>query len=143
MASKPRINPEGILDWTVLKYGWLLVFLLHGVFLWLGLSLLRSEAYKVGKDLGVMAELRITHLLHGAYLVAIAFSLILVVLAVFVLEIFRANQKILLDLEDLREDLQSMAPVWEGATSLEEDPWNQPPDDEAEEDPRPGASTPG
>jgi len=43
-------------------------------------------------------------------MVAIAFSLLLVILAVFVLEIFRTTQKILLDLEELREDLREAPP---------------------------------
>jgi hypothetical protein len=29
-AKRPQ---QGYLDWTVLKYGWLVVFLIHGIFL--------------------------------------------------------------------------------------------------------------
>jgi hypothetical protein len=103
-------RPEGLLDWTVLKYGWLLVFLIHGSFLFIGLHFLRQAAYMENPALYTPEQIRISYMLTSTYMVAIAFSLILVILAVFVLEIFRTTQKILFDLEELRGELLEEAP---------------------------------
>jgi magnesium-transporting ATPase (P-type) len=113
MNNSPVTNkkrPEGLLDWTVLKYGWLIVFLIHGSFLFIGLHFLRQAAYMENPALYTPEQLRISHLLTSTYMVTIAFSLILVILAVFVLEIFRTTQKLLMDVEELREELLGSPP---------------------------------
>lgn len=119
MSAPRRQRPEGILDWTVLKYGWLIVFMIHGIFLVIGLGFLRRAAYlsETGvfraKELANLygpEQLRISNLLDSMYMFAIAFSLILVILAVFVLEIFRTTQKVLMDVEELRDLLQDGPP---------------------------------
>ncbi len=96
---------RGILDWTILKYGWLIVFLIHGVFLYMGLIFLRQAYHMEGPTLYTPEQLRISLLLTSIYMVSIAFSLILVILAVFVLEIFRATQKLSEDLDALKDEL--------------------------------------
>ena len=107
----PSKRPQaGYLDWTVLKYGWLVVFLIHGIFLMIGLRFLRSAAYYHDPSLYSPEQLRISHLLDSMYMFSIAFSLLLVILAVFVLEIFRTTQKIVADLEDVKDALDAAPP---------------------------------
>ncbi len=108
-----RSKSEGLLDWTVLKYGWLLVFAVHGIFLWIGMTFLRSAAYSHNTALYSPEQLRISQLLDSMYMFAIAFSLLLVILAVFVLEIFRATQKILMELQELKASRDLAVPQFE------------------------------
>lgn len=96
---------KGYLDWTVLRYGWVVVFLIHAAFLVIGLQFLR-RAYLMHHDaLYTIDQLRISHLLTGAYMLGVAFSLILVILAIFVLEIFRTTHRLAQDVAELRAEL--------------------------------------
>lgn len=118
---------EGYLDWTILKYGWLIVFLIHGVFLYIGLHWLRQAYHMEHASLYTPEQLRISHLLTSVYMVSIAFSLILVILAVFVLEIFRGVQRMSQDMQDIREALDLAPPRSSGLDLFE--PVDEPLDD--------------
>lgn len=110
-ARKPAPQqPEGILDWTVLKYGWLIVFVIHGIFLSIGLGFLRAASRAHHPTLYSPEQVRISNMLEAHYMFSIAFSLIVVVLAVFVLEIFRATQKLLIEVRELREAVAGAPP---------------------------------
>jgi hypothetical protein len=76
----------------------------------IGLRFLRSAAYYHDPSLYSPEQLRISHLLDSMYMFSIAFSLLLVILAVFVLEIFRTTQKIVAELEDVKDALDAAPP---------------------------------
>lgn len=81
-------------DWTVMKYGWLAVFSLHVVFLIGGIHWLKSALNLWDSELLSPGQIRIENFITAVYMLTIAFSIILLILAVFVFEIFRTQRKI-------------------------------------------------
>ena len=89
-------------DWTILKYGWIGVFLVHIVFLGAGLWFLKQAYYMEDMSLYTPEQLRISYFLTFGYMTTIAFSVIMLIQAVFVLEIFRATRRLSAEIEDLK-----------------------------------------
>lgn len=113
-----RKTSPHIEDWAILKYGWLLVFLVHVVFLGFGVVEIKQALDMFDKKLLEIAELRIDHVIQGLYMLVIAFSVLLLIVAIFALEIFRTQRRILRELAALRSvgiaspaDLGSTPPV--------------------------------
>lgn len=82
-------------DWLLMKYGWLAVFVLHIVFLLMGVHWLKSALNLWDSELLTTSQIRLEHFITAAYMLTIAFSIILLILAVFIFEIFRTQRKIL------------------------------------------------
>ncbi|MBI3890014.1 MAG: hypothetical protein HY303_00635 [Candidatus Wallbacteria bacterium] len=82
-------------DWTVMKYGWLGVFVLHVVFLLAGVHWLKSALNLWDTQLLEPGQIRLENFITAAYMLTIAFSIMLLIMAVFIFEIFRAQRKIL------------------------------------------------
>lgn len=87
--------PHNTEDWAVLKWGWLAIFLLHLAFLIVGIHFMKEALRLEDPTLLVPSERRIGLVIEALYSVTIAFSILLLILAVFVLEIFRAQRRIL------------------------------------------------
>jgi len=88
--EKPKIE-----DWVILKYGWLFVFLVHIVFLGAGVREMRAAQELFSPELLDTAQLRLDHVFQAIYMWTIAFSILLLIVAVFILEIFRNQKRIL------------------------------------------------
>ena len=100
-------------DWTILKYGWLAVFIIHIAFLAMGVFWLKQALRMEHPSLYNIPQLRISHTLTALYLITIAFSIILLIITVFVFEIFRTTRRLAREIEEVR-DLVSEA----GASSF-------------------------
>ncbi|MBI4860349.1 MAG: hypothetical protein HY815_08815 [Candidatus Riflebacteria bacterium] len=96
-------------DWAILKYGWLAVFLFHVAFLYFGVREIKIALDIFDKTLLSTDQRRIDHVIQAIYMVTLAFSIILLIIAVFVLEIFRAQRKILLEIQGLKDARSSPA----------------------------------
>jgi hypothetical protein len=105
-VSHPNEPREFAQDWTILKYGWVGVFLVHVVFLGVGLYFLKQAYYMEDVSLYTPAELRISYFLTSVYMATIAFSVVLLIVAVFVLEIFRSLRKLSAEVAELGEKLE-------------------------------------
>jgi hypothetical protein len=86
--------PRAIEDWSVLKYGWLAVFGAHLTFLFLGMQFIKDAMRLDHPSLLDPAERRITLVIEALYAITIAFSILLLILAVFVLEILRLQRRV-------------------------------------------------
>jgi len=98
----PHKTGKYIDDWTILKYGWLAVFIIHIAFLAMGIYWLKQAWRLEHPELYSIAELRYSYALTAQYMLAIAFSIILLIITVFVFEIFRSQRRITRELDDLR-----------------------------------------
>jgi hypothetical protein len=105
-----RPGKSQLRDWAVLKYGWLIVVLVHVVFLGLGVQQIRSALDMFDPELLNISQLRLDHVIQATYMVTIAFSVILLILAVFILEIFRTQRAILNELQELRDVQEAHQP---------------------------------
>ncbi len=99
-----------------MKYGWLAVFVLHIVFLIMGVHWLKSALNLWHADLLAPSQIRLENFITATYMLTIAFSIILLILAVFVFEIFRAQRKILRILAEER-GLEERVPATEKTSS--------------------------
>jgi hypothetical protein len=100
--DRPHLAPSRgpfIEDWALLKYGWLAVFLVHVAFLAIGVWQIRAALEMWDPKFLEVEQRRIDHVIQAVYMVTIAFSIILLILAVFVLEIFRTQHRLLHRLE--------------------------------------------
>lgn len=98
----PAVRPtRSIEDWAILKYGWLAVFLVHVVFLAFGVWHIKAALDMYDPRLIDVDQRRIELVIQAVYMVTIAFSIILLILAVFVLEIFRNQRRIMTRLEEV------------------------------------------
>lgn len=93
METTPR--GRQVEDWVVLKYGWLFIFLVHIVFLAAGVREIKSAIEMFDPQLLDPSERRLDHVMQALYMWTLAFSVILMILSVFVMEIFRSQRKIL------------------------------------------------
>jgi len=92
-------------DWTVLKYGWLAVFIIHIAYLAVGVFWLKRALRLEHTELFTIPEVRITYALTAAHMVTIAFSTILLIITVFVFEIFKMHRRLAEDIEDIRQSM--------------------------------------
>ena len=90
-------------DWAILKYGWLAVFLLHVAFLGIGVYNIKAALEMFDPELIRVEQRRLDYVIQAVYMVTIAFSIILLILAVFVLEIFRNQRRLMHQLDELLE----------------------------------------
>ena len=97
-------------DWTILKYGWLAVFIIHIAFLGIGVFWLKQAWRMEHPDLYTIPELRVSYALTAAYMITISFSIILLIITVFVFDLFRTVRRLSRDLEDMRLDRERSAP---------------------------------
>ena len=97
-------------DWSVLKYGWLAVFLLHVAFLSIGVYNIKAALEMFDPELIRVEQRRLDYVIQAIYMVTIAFSIILLILAVFVLEIFRNQRRLMHQMDQILER-QGGAPV--------------------------------
>ena len=88
-------------DWAVLKYGWLAVFLLHVAFLGMGVYNIKMALDMFDPDLIRVEQRRLDFVIQAVYMVTIAFSIILLILAVFVLEIFRNQRRLMHQMDQI------------------------------------------
>lgn len=93
METTPR--GRQLQDWAVLKYGWLFILMVHIVFLAAGVREIKSAIEMFDPALLDPSERRLDHVMQALYMWTLAFSIILMVLSVFVMEIFRSQRKIL------------------------------------------------
>lgn len=113
-------------DWTVFKYGWLVIFVLHMAFLAVGVHYLMAAYNMDHPDLLKAQGLRGTYLIIAGYMMVIAFSVLLLVLAILIFEVFRTQRKILRKLDSMGIDADSLPEEDEGSDdetgeSLEDD----------------------
>lgn len=90
-------------DWSVLKYGWLAVFLLHVAFLGIGVYNFKAALEMFDPELIRVEQRRLDYVIQAIYMVTIAFSIILLILAVFVLEIFRNQRRLMHQMDEILE----------------------------------------
>ena len=90
-------------DWTVLKYGWLAIFIIHIAYLAVGVFWLKRALRMEGAVLLTLPELRVSYSLTAAHMITIAFSTILLIITVFIFEIFKMMRRLVADVEDLKE----------------------------------------
>jgi hypothetical protein len=111
-AVRPTRSIE---DWAVLKYGWLAVFLVHVIFLASGVFFIKQALDITDPSPHAMAKLidveqrRLEMVIQAVYMVTIAFSIILLILAVFVLEVFRNQRRLMTRLEELVAEREAQA----------------------------------
>lgn len=104
MPTRPTRSIE---DWAVLKYGWLAVFLVHVIFLSSGVFFIKQALDITDPSPQAMSRLvdveqrRLELVIQAVYMVTIAFSIILLILAVFVLEVFRNQRRLMARLEEI------------------------------------------
>ncbi len=100
-----KLIPEKQLeDWTIFKYGWLAIFLIHIAFLAVGIHYLMTAYNMDHPDLLKAQALRGTYLIIAGYMMVIAFSVLLLVLAILIFEVFRSQRKILRKLDAMGID---------------------------------------
>ena len=90
-------------DWTVLKYGWLAVFIIHIAYLAVGVFWLKRAMRMEHAELFTIPEVRISYALTASHMITIAFSTILLIMTVFIFEIFKMMRRLVRDVEDIRE----------------------------------------
>lgn len=95
-------------DWTIFKYGWLIVFTLHMAFLAVGVHYMMAAYNMDHPDLLKAQGLRGTYLIIAGYMMVIAFSVLLLVLSILVFEVFRSQRKILRKLESMGIDAENV-----------------------------------
>jgi hypothetical protein len=110
MSSEER-SQHYIEDWLVLKYGWLLVFVVHVAFLGIGVWQIKTALDLWAPDLISPEARRLDHVIHAVYMIAISFSILLLILAVFVLEIFRNQYKLMRRLDEMLPQRASSVPA--------------------------------
>lgn len=113
---EPVPRSRMIEDWAILKYGWLAVFLVHIAFLAMGVYYIKASldmfdpelthATQRRLDLTIQSiymweQRRMDNVIQATYMVTIAFSIIMLILAVFVLEIFRNQRKLMHQMDEL------------------------------------------
>jgi len=81
----------------------MIVFLIHVVFLAFGMQQIKIALDMFEPELLAPSQLRLDHVIQAVYMVTIAFSILLLILAVFVLEIFRTQRRIINHLMELKE----------------------------------------
>ena len=86
-----------------MKYGWLAVFLVHVVFLAFGVYHIKAALDMYDPRLIDVDQRRIELVIQAVYMVTIAFSIILLILAVFVLEIFRNQRRLMHQMDEILE----------------------------------------
>lgn len=89
-------------DWTVLRYGWLAVFLIHIAFLAMGVFWLKRAWRMEDASLYSVPEVRISHVITAGYMLTIAFSIILLIITVFLFEVFKMLRRVAADVEEIR-----------------------------------------
>ena len=98
----PAVRPtRSIEDWAILKYGWLAVFLVHVIFLASGVYFIKQALDIYDPKLIEVDQRRLEMVIQAIYMVTVAFSIILLILAVFVLEVFRNQRRLMTRLEEL------------------------------------------
>jgi hypothetical protein len=114
----PPVRPtRSIEDWSVLKYGWLAVFLVHVVFLASGVWFIKQALDITDPNPKAIAKLldldqrRFELVIQAGYMVTIAFSIILLILAVFVLELFRNQRRMMTRLEEVIAERSGAPPA--------------------------------
>lgn len=90
-------------DWTVLKYGWLAVFIIHIAYLAVGVFWLKRALRMEHAELFTIPEVRLSYAMTAAHMITIAFSTILLIMTVFIFEIFKMTRRLARDVEDIRE----------------------------------------
>lgn len=103
-------------DWSVLKYGWLAVFLLHVAFLGIGVYNIKAALEMFDPELIRVEQRRLDYVIQAIYMVTIAFSIILLILAVFVLEIFRNQRRLMHQMDQILAN-QTPTPSTSGSGS--------------------------
>lgn len=103
-------------DWSVLKYGWLAVFLLHVAFLGIGVYNIKAALEMFDPELIRVEQRRLDYVIQAIYMVTIAFSIILLILAVFVLEIFRNQRRLMHQMDQIIAN-QTPTPTTSGSGS--------------------------
>ena len=113
---EPLPRSRMIEDWSVLKYGWLAVFLVHVAFLAMGVyyikasldmfdpELIKSTARRLDltiQSVYIFEQRRMDLVIQATYMVTVAFSIIMLIIAVFVLEIFRNQRRLMHQLDEI------------------------------------------
>jgi len=92
-------------DWTILRYGWLVVFIIHICYLIAGNQWLKSALALNGPLLESMPEVRITYALTSARMIIVGFSSVLLMITVFIYEIFKMVKAMKIEIGQLNQIL--------------------------------------
>ena len=116
-------------DWTVLRYGWLAVFIIHIGYLIAGNQALKSALAITDPLLKAPPEVRITLALTSAKMIIVGFSSVLLMITVFIYEIFKMVRSMKMEISVIHNTVQSMQIVTSagsvddnGSVDLSEEP---------------------
>jgi hypothetical protein len=93
-------------DWTVLRYGWLAVFIIHIGYLIAGNQALKGALAVSSPLLNTPPEVRITFALTSAKMIIVGFSAVLLMITVFIYEIFKMVRAMKLELAQIHHGMQ-------------------------------------
>jgi len=95
-------------DWTILRYGWLAVFIIHIGYLIAGNQALKSALAITDPLLKAPPEVRITLALTSAKMIIVGFSSVLLMITVFIYEIFKMVRSMKMEISGISHTLQSL-----------------------------------
>lgn len=96
-------------DWTVLRYGWLAVFILHIGYLIAGNQWLKSALAISDPLLNAPPEVRITYALTSAKMIIVGFSAVLLMITVFIYEIFKMVRAMKIEISQIHHSMELVA----------------------------------
>ena len=94
-------------DWTVLRYGWLAVFIIHITYLILGNQWLKGALAVVDPTFQAPPQLRITYALTSARMIVVGFSSVILMITVFIYEIFKMVREMKMELSEIKMSLHN------------------------------------